>query len=83
MERGHGMRRAVLLMYTWTALLSFGVMLFGWLQDWEVVVGVVVVAIVLSILTLGRSAGSGARSRKSRLNDRPEVKPEVGAKHLP
>lgn len=80
MERGHGMRRAVLLMYTWTALLSFGVILFGWLQDWEVVVGIVVVAIVLSILTLGRSNGARSRSARSRLNDRPEVKPEVPAR---
>jgi UDP-GlcNAc:undecaprenyl-phosphate GlcNAc-1-phosphate transferase len=77
MERGHSMRRAVLLMYVWTALLSFGVIALGRLQSWEVVVGIVVVAILLSILTLGRPIHWGSRPKRSRLNDRPEVRPEA------
>lgn len=76
MERGHGMRRAVLLMYAWTALLSLGVIALGWLRNWEVAVAIVVVAIVLSILTLGKPVNGRnktAKARHSRLNDRPEV----------
>ncbi|SDT37542.1 MraY family glycosyltransferase [Microlunatus soli] len=76
MERGHGMRRAVLLMYAWTALASLGVIALGWLRSWEVAVAIVVVAIVLSILTLGKPVNGkskAARPRHSRLNDRPEV----------
>ncbi|QDP97057.1 undecaprenyl/decaprenyl-phosphate alpha-N-acetylglucosaminyl 1-phosphate transferase [Microlunatus elymi] len=76
MQRGHGMRRAVLIMYAWTALVSFGVIALAQLHSWEVVVVIVVVAIVLSILTLGRpinGKGGKRKSGQSRLDDRPEV----------
>jgi UDP-GlcNAc:undecaprenyl-phosphate GlcNAc-1-phosphate transferase len=79
MERGHGMRRAVLLMYGWTAMLSFGLIALGQLQNWGVVVGIVVAAVVLSILTLGRPIHWRNRPQHSRLNDRPEVRPEEPA----
>ncbi len=75
MERGHGMRRAVLLMYGWTALLSFGVIALGRLQNWAVVVAIVVVAAVLSVLTLGRPIRHRPGPDRSRLDDRPEVGP--------
>jgi UDP-GlcNAc:undecaprenyl-phosphate GlcNAc-1-phosphate transferase len=77
MERGHSMRRAVLLMYVWTALLSFGVIALGRLQSWPVVLGIVVIAIILSVLTLGRPITWGPRAKRSRLDDRPEVNPDV------
>ena len=76
MERGHGMRRAVLILYGWTALLSFGLIALAQLQSWEVVVVIVILAIVLSIFTLGRPINGRSRKRKprhSRLDDRPEV----------
>jgi UDP-GlcNAc:undecaprenyl-phosphate GlcNAc-1-phosphate transferase len=79
MERGHGMRRAVLLMYGWTAMLSFGLIALGQLQNWGVVVGIVVAAVVLSVLTLGRPIHWRNRPQHSRLNDRPEVRPEEPA----
>jgi UDP-GlcNAc:undecaprenyl-phosphate GlcNAc-1-phosphate transferase len=77
MERGHSMRRAVLLMYVWTALLSFGVIALGRLQSWPVVLGIVVIAIILSVFTLGRPIHWGPRAKRSRLDDRPEVNPDV------
>ncbi len=58
MERGHSHRRAVVLMYVWSALVSFGVIGLGRVQSLRVgipVVGVLIVSVVvLSILTLGR-----------------------------
>ncbi|QGN32313.1 glycosyltransferase family 4 protein [Microlunatus sp. Gsoil 973] len=83
MERGHGMRRAVLLMYAWTALLSFGVIILGRLQNWVVIAAILAVAAVLLILTLGRPISWGGKAKRSRLNDRPEVKPDVPARRLP
>ena len=81
MERGHGMRRAVLLLYGWTALVSFGVIALGRLQSWQVAIGVGAGAVVLLILTLGRPLNWRSRS-KSRLNDRPEVKPDVAPRRM-
>lgn len=80
MERGHGMRRAVLLMYGWTALVSFGVIALGQLRNWLVVIAILAFAAVLSILTLGRPISWGSKAKRSRLNDRPEVKPELPAR---
>lgn len=77
MERGHSIRRAVLLMYVWTALVSFGVIGLGRLRSWPVLAGIVVVAIVLSILTLGRPV-KPSKPVKGRLGDRPEIQPEHG-----
>ena len=42
LERGHSQRRAVLLMYVWSALVSFGVIVLGLVQtdrQWQVVGG--------------------------------------------
>lgn len=77
MERGHSMRRAVLLMYVWTALLSFGVIALGRLQSWPVVLGIILIAVVLSVLTLGRPINWRHRGTRSRLDDRPEVNPDA------
>ena len=57
LERGHSQRRAVLLMYVWSALVSFGVIILGLVQterQWTVVAAVAAVALVLLVVTLGR-----------------------------
>ena len=65
LERGHSQRRAVLLMYVWSALVSFGVACLGLVPaDWQWrVVGVVLLfAILLLLATLGRPVHSGSRT---------------------
>jgi UDP-GlcNAc:undecaprenyl-phosphate/decaprenyl-phosphate GlcNAc-1-phosphate transferase len=57
LERGHSQRRAVMLMYIWSALVSFGVIVLGLVQgdrQWTVVTGAAVIAFVLLLFTLGR-----------------------------
>ena len=54
LERGHSQRRAVLLMYVWSALVSFAVIALGLVRNWQVFVAIAVVALLLSFLTLGR-----------------------------
>ena len=57
LERGHSQRRAVLLMYVWSALVSFGVIVLGLVRtdrQWQVVAVVLLIAVVLLLATLGR-----------------------------
>ena len=57
LERGHSQRRAVMLMYVWSALVSFGVIILGLVQterQWAVVAVVAGLALVLLVVTLGR-----------------------------
>lgn len=57
LERGHSQRRAVLLMYIWSALVSFGVIVLGLVptgRQWQVVAVVLLIAVVLVLATLGR-----------------------------
>ncbi|WP_375433164.1 glycosyltransferase family 4 protein [uncultured Friedmanniella sp.] len=57
LERGHSQRRAVLLMYIWSALVSFGVIVLGLVRSdaqWTVVAVVAVLAVVLGLVTLSR-----------------------------
>jgi UDP-GlcNAc:undecaprenyl-phosphate GlcNAc-1-phosphate transferase len=57
LQRGHSQRRAVLLMYVWTALVSFGVIVLGRVRtdrQWTVAAAVAVCALVLLLITLGR-----------------------------
>jgi UDP-GlcNAc:undecaprenyl-phosphate GlcNAc-1-phosphate transferase len=57
LERGHSQRRAVMLMYVWSALVSFGVIILGLVQterQWTVVAIGAVFALGLMVLTLGR-----------------------------
>jgi len=67
LERGHSQRRAVTLMYVWSALVSFGVIVLGLVttdRQWQVVAVVAVLALVLMLITLGRPApGRGRASR--------------------
>src|SRR3954466_6895133 len=56
LQRGHSQRRAVLLMYVWSALVSFGVIILGLVgsRDWEpvAVVGLLVIfAVILLLIT--------------------------------
>lgn len=57
LERGHSQRRAVMLMYIWSALVSFGVIALGLVRSdrqWQVIAVMVLVAILLVLATLGR-----------------------------
>ena len=64
LERGHSQRRAVMLMYVWSALVSFGVIILGLVQterQWTVVAVGAVLALVLIVVTLGRPVGARTR----------------------
>ena len=66
LERGHSQRRAVLLMYVWSALVSFGVIVLGLVRgdrQWTVVAVVAVLALVLLGVTLGRPVRNGSPPR--------------------
>jgi UDP-GlcNAc:undecaprenyl-phosphate GlcNAc-1-phosphate transferase len=67
LERGHSQRRAVLLMYVWSALVSFGVIILGLVQterQWTVVAVVAAFALVLLVVTLGRPVRSKQQIRR-------------------
>lgn len=53
LDRGHSQRRAVALMYVWSALISFGVVAIGLAQHWAAVVVVLLLGVVLTVLTVG------------------------------
>lgn len=66
LERGHSQRRAVLLMYIWSALVSFGVVCLGLVPanwQWQVVGVVLLLAVVLLVATLGRPVRGPRRFR--------------------
>lgn len=52
LQRGHSQPRAVLLMYAWSALVSFGAIAIGLAQSWWVVVVVVVLVAVTVAFTV-------------------------------
>ncbi|WP_328992047.1 undecaprenyl/decaprenyl-phosphate alpha-N-acetylglucosaminyl 1-phosphate transferase [Kribbella sp. NBC_01245] len=54
LQRGHSHRRAVLLMYLWTALIAFGVVVLGLLLSWWTVILVLAITITAILLTTGR-----------------------------
>jgi UDP-GlcNAc:undecaprenyl-phosphate GlcNAc-1-phosphate transferase len=69
LQRGHSQRRAVLLMYGWSALVSFGVIALGLVgsRDWQplAVAGLLVVfAAVLLVITLGRPVDTKTETRR-------------------
>jgi UDP-GlcNAc:undecaprenyl-phosphate GlcNAc-1-phosphate transferase len=67
LERGHSQRRAVLLMYVWSALVSFGVIVLGLVRtdrQWAVVATVAVCALILMLVTLGRPLGHSGTARR-------------------
>lgn len=65
LDLGHSHRRAVLIMYVWSALISFGTIVFGLTGSWVVIVAVVVLAVGFGIVTVRqrpvavRSTGAG------------------------
>lgn len=64
LDLGHSHRGAVLLMYAWTAIVSFGLIGFGLIGDLSMlwVIGVLVVLVgILTIRPVRRSAKSGDR----------------------
>lgn len=61
LQRGHSQRRAVVLMYFWSALMSFGVIAIGLTQSWLAVAACLVALAVLIVITL--------RKRKVRPKD--------------
>jgi UDP-GlcNAc:undecaprenyl-phosphate GlcNAc-1-phosphate transferase len=67
LERGHSQRRAVMLMYVWSALVSFGVIILGLVQterQWTVVAIGAVFALGLMVLTLGRPVRARQQVRR-------------------
>jgi UDP-GlcNAc:undecaprenyl-phosphate GlcNAc-1-phosphate transferase len=67
LERGHSQRRAVMLMYIWSALVSFGVIVLGLVRgdrQWTVVAAVASIAMVLLLFTLGRPVPSRNRVKR-------------------
>jgi len=65
LQRGHSQVRACLLMYLWTALISFGSIGVGLTQRWDVFALVVGIALVAALLTWlpgrRRTAPAGAK----------------------
>jgi len=64
LQRGHSQRRAVLLMYVWSALVSFGVIVLGLVstdRQWQVVAVVALLAFGLLVITLGRPVNGRER----------------------
>ena len=53
MQRGHSHRRAVLLMYLWTALIAYGVVVLGLVLYWWTALIVLAVAVTAVLLTTG------------------------------
>ena len=66
LQRGHSHRRAVLVMYVWAALISFGVIVIGWLQTWWSVGAVLGLALVLTVVTIGPVDRWRNRRRRAR-----------------
>ncbi len=52
LERGHSQPRAAVLMYLWTALVSFGVIAIVLSANWWVLVAVLVVAVLLAFFSM-------------------------------
>ena len=68
LERGHSQRRAVLLMYIWSALVSFGVIVLGLVtndRQWQVVAVVLALAVVLMLITVGRPVRDRRKVRET------------------
>ena len=64
LERGHSQRGAVLLMYVWSALVSFGVIALGGLRSWVSVLVIAALALILLLITVGRPVTDGSRGKK-------------------
>jgi len=59
LQLGHSQTKAVLLMYLWTSVLSFGAIAIGFIDNWwvpAVVFGLVVVAVILTVIPRMRAS---------------------------
>ncbi len=59
LQLGHSQTKAVLLMYLWTSVLSFGAIAIGFIDNWwvpAVVFGLVVVAVLLTVIPRMRAS---------------------------
>ncbi len=64
LEIGHSHRRAVLLMYGWTAVVAFGTVLVGLRSDWVTAVVVALALVLLAVVTV-----RGSRPHRSIAED--------------
>lgn len=69
LQRGHSHVRAVLLMYLWTAVLSFGTVVMGLARTWWSVVLTVVGIVVSILLTVANNHPSGPGPRQGPADD--------------
>lgn len=70
LEQGHSHRRAVILMYIWSALISFGVILIGFNPHWPVVAAVLGAIGVVTFFTIGSGRSVGSRNEAVRRAER-------------
>lgn len=63
LEIGHSQRRAVLVMYLWTGLVAFGVVLLSLATGWWSLIGIATMAVVALVLTFGIPGHSGIIGR--------------------
>lgn len=70
LDRGHSHRRAVVLMYIWTALISFGVIGIGLAPRWETIAIVIGLMGVVTYFTLGAPAGKPGATPEVRQAER-------------
>jgi len=59
LEIGHSQRRAVLVMYLWTGLVAFGVVVVSLFSGWWSVIGLSAMALTALLLTFGLPGHSG------------------------
>jgi UDP-GlcNAc:undecaprenyl-phosphate GlcNAc-1-phosphate transferase len=59
LEIGHSQRRAVVVMYLWTGLVAFGVVLISLFSGWLSAIGLTVMAVSTALLTFGVPGHSG------------------------
>jgi UDP-GlcNAc:undecaprenyl-phosphate GlcNAc-1-phosphate transferase len=59
LEIGHSQRRAVLVMYLWTGLVAFGVVIVSLVSGWWSVVGISALGVTTLLLTFGLPGHAG------------------------
>jgi UDP-GlcNAc:undecaprenyl-phosphate/decaprenyl-phosphate GlcNAc-1-phosphate transferase len=59
LEIGHSQRRAVLVMYLWTGLVAFGVVVVSLFSGWWSALGIAVMAVAALLLTFGLPGHAG------------------------
>lgn len=75
---GHSHRRAVVILYLWTAIFAFGSVSLVWVRARHVAIGLAVAVVIGIVLTLGP-----LRSRGRFLDDAPTGTPAAPVPHTP